>query len=139
VPGWLRAQSQARTQTAKLVSMILVDTSVWVDYLRSGRGQLKSLLENAQVLAHPCVIGELACGDLQNRTEILELLTRLPMATCASDHEVLHFIEQHRIMGRGVGYIDVQILASARLSHDTQLWTRDKRLAAVASELSVAH
>ena len=72
-------------------------------------------------------------------TEILELLSRLPMAICASDKEVLIFVEQHKFMGRGIGYIDAQILASARLSHNTQLWTRDKRLAAVASELSVAH
>jgi predicted nucleic acid-binding protein len=119
--------------------MILVDTSVWVDFLRRGCESLEGLLEKNQVLAHPSVIGELACGHLKNRSEILGLLHRLPKAANASDAEVLLFIEQHKLMGGGIGYIDAHLLASARLSHDAQLWTFDKRLAALASELSVAH
>ena len=119
--------------------MILVDTSVWIDFLRAGGGQLKKLLEYNQVLAHPSVIGELACGNLVNRHEILALLHRLPKATRATDAEVLIFIEQHKLMGRGVGYIDAHLLASARLSQGAKLWSRDKKLAALAAELSVSH
>jgi len=119
--------------------MILVDTSVWVDYLRGGRGQLKNLLEDNQVLVHPSVIGELACGNLNNRLEILSLLKQLPKAISATDTEVLLLIEQYKLSGRGIGYIDAHLLTSARLSHDAQLWTHDKRLAAVAGDLSVAH
>lgn len=119
--------------------MILVDTSVWVDYLRRGRGQLKVLLEENQVLVHPSVIGELACGNLENRWEILSLLNQLPQAICATDTEVLLLIEQHKLMGRGIGYIDAHLLASTRLGHDAQLWTHDKRLATAAADLSVAH
>ena len=119
--------------------MILVDTSVWVDFLRRGCESLEGFLEKNQVLAHPSVIGELACGHLKNRAEILGLLHCLPQAADATDAEVLLFIEQHKLMGRGIGYIDAHLLASARLSHDAQLWTFDKKLAALASELSVAH
>ena len=119
--------------------MILVDTSVWIDYLRRGRGHLENFLENNQVLTHPSVIGELACGNLSNRLEILTLLDRLPKATRATDTEVLLLIEQYQLMGRGIGYIDVYLLASARLSPETQLWTHDRRLAAVARDLAVAH
>ena len=118
--------------------MILVDTSVWIDFLRRGHGQLEGFLDNAQVLSHPSVIGELACGNLRNRGELLNLLGRLPKAICASDCEVLQFIEEHELMGRGVGYIDVQLLASTLLSQNTQLWTHDKRLATVARDLSIS-
>ena len=119
--------------------MILVDTSVWIDFLRRGGRELGNFLEKNRVITHPSVIGELACGNLINREELLALLHRLPKATSATDAEVLLLIEQHKLMGRGIGYIDAHLLASARLSHDVQLWTRDKRLAAVAGDLSIAY
>ena len=119
--------------------MILVDTSVWVDFLRAGSAQLSKLLDNNQVLTHASVIGELACGSLKNRQEILALLERLPKAVGATDEEVLTLIEKHKLMGRGIGYIDAHLLASTRLSHGAQLWTQDKKLAALAAELSVLH
>ncbi len=84
-------------------------------------------------MIHPWVIGELACGNLCNRSQVLELLLGLPMATVASDTEVLLLIERELLMGRGIGYIDAHLLASARLSH-CRLWTQDRRLAAVALE-----
>ncbi len=113
--------------------MILVDTSVWVEHLRRGLPHLATLLQSGEVLIHPWVIGELACGTLQNRQQILELLQGLPAATVACEAEVLLLIERERLMGRGIGYVDAHLLASARLSH-CRLWTQDRRLAAVAAE-----
>ncbi|WP_411873585.1 type II toxin-antitoxin system VapC family toxin [Vulcanococcus limneticus] len=113
--------------------MILVDTSVWMEHLRLGLPRLATLLQEGEVMIHPWVIGELACGNLRNRQQVLELLLGLPMATVASDTEVLLLIERELLMGRGIGYIDAHLLASARLSH-CRLWTQDRRLAAVALE-----
>lgn len=118
--------------------MILVDTSVWVDHLRSGNTQLASLLDRSQVMSHPFVMGELACGNLRNREEILKLLSDLPQAPVASPAEAMHFIEHNRLMGLGVGYIDIHLLASTALSDNTSLWSNDKRLNTVASRLNLA-
>ena len=117
--------------------MILVDTSVWIDHLRRGEGELETALELEQVLMHPYVIGELACGNLRNRGEVLALLQKLPKANVASEAEVLRFIERRSLMGRGIGYLDVHLLAAAALT-EAQLWTRDRRLAAAAGELNLA-
>ena len=117
--------------------MILVDTSVWVEHLRHGLPRLATLLQEGKVMIHPWVIGELACGNLRNRQQVLELLLGLPMATVASDTEVLLLIERELLMGRGIGYIDAHLLASARLSH-CRLWTQDRRLAAVAQGQGLA-
>jgi len=118
--------------------MILVDTSVWIDHLRHGEAELVAALQQSQIMVHPFVVGELACVNLKNRSQLLSLLESLPAATKASDAEVRAFIDQHALMGRGIGYIDVHLCASARLS-GAQLWTRDKRLQAVASELGWSH
>jgi len=115
---------------------VLVDTSVWVDHLRRGNPQLIDLLERGGVLCHPHVIGELACGNLQHRTEILELLNALPQTFTATFSEALVFLEMHHLYGRGLGWIDVQLLTSARLSA-CPLWTLDRRLAKAAAELDV--
>jgi predicted nucleic acid-binding protein len=117
--------------------VILVDTSVWVEHLRRGLTRLARLLQEGEVLIHPWVIGELACSNLSNRSQALELLQGLPAATVASDAEVLLLIERDQLMGRGIGYVDAHLLASARLSH-CRLWTQDRRLAAVAQEQGVA-
>ncbi len=119
--------------------MILVDTSVWVDHLRRAEPSLAEALAAGLVLAHPFVIGELACGILPGRAEVLHLLHELPFAAVASPAEALGFIDRHALAGRGVGYIDVHLLASARITRRTLLWTRDRRLAAIASELGVGH
>ena len=118
--------------------MILVDTSVWIDHLRSGTRPLAAALEQGLVLAHPFIVGELACGNLKNRREVLQLLEELPRAPVATEPEVLDFIEQRRLMGRGLGYIDVHLLASVALAGSARLWTRDRRLAAVAGTLKLA-
>ena len=118
--------------------MILVDTSVWVDHLRKGSDRLNSLLLNAAVLVHPFVIVELACGNLHNRKQILNLLGDLPASKVASDQEVLFFIEQNDLMGRGIGYIDAHLLASVSLSSPARLWTVDRQLHKVAAQLGLA-
>lgn len=117
--------------------MILVDTSVWVDHLsRGGLLAMAGMLEEGQVLIHPFVIGELACGEMKNRAEVLKLLSNLPMPPVATDAEALAMIERHKLMGRGLGYIDVHLLASAALSA-SRIWSRDKGLAAAAAQLKV--
>lgn len=118
--------------------MILVDTSVWVDHLRRGDAALADALQQGQVAMHPFVVGELACGSLRDRAELLGLLQALPALTVATYEEVLHFIEAHALMGRGLGYVDVHLLAAARLA-DTLLWTRDKRLASMAADMQIAY
>lgn len=118
--------------------MILVDTSVWIDHLRQGDAQLAAALQTGQVRVHPLVVGELACGNLRARAEVLGLLQALPPIPVATDKEVLFFMDEKNLMGRGIGYIDVHLLASARLG-GALLWTRDKRLHAVAAELGMAY
>ncbi len=118
--------------------MTLVDTSVWIDHLRQGDDELVAALLAGQVLIHPWVVGELACGNLRNRKQVLDLLQSLPLSPVAAENEVLFFIDQHALMGRGIGYVDVHLLASARLAK-ARLWTRDKRLTIVANELGIAY
>jgi len=118
--------------------VILVDTSIWVDHLRAGEPALVHALEQGHVLMHPFVVGELACGTLKNRAEILRLAASLPGAPEATDTEALQFIEKRRLMGRGIGYIDVHLLASTALAPAARFWTRDRRLARIAAELRMA-
>jgi hypothetical protein len=119
--------------------VILVDTSLWIDHLRSGNDVLADLLDNSAVLAHPWVTGELALGNLTHRAEILALLRALPQATLAEHDEVLLLIEQQALSGAGIGYVDAQLLAASRLTPDTKLWTTDKRLANIAAGLGLEY
>lgn len=114
--------------------MILVDTSVWIDHLRSGTIGLDALLNDGQVICHPFIIGELACGYLKNRTEILALFQELPTAIRADDKELINFIENHMLMGKGLGYIDIHLLMSAMLTK-VPLWTIDRRLHEISLQL----
>jgi hypothetical protein len=116
--------------------MTLVDTSVWVDHFRRGNDRLATLLAEARVLGHPFVVGELACGHLERRAEILPLLTALPQAPLADHEEVLTFVDSHRLAGAGLGWIDAHLIAAARLS-GSALWTLDRRLAAAADRVGV--
>ena len=119
--------------------MILVDTSVWVDYLRKGDRALAAALTASRVATHPFIIGELACGQLKARDRILSLLRSLPKVPLATEEEAFQFLERRRLYGRGLGYIDVHLLAAASLHPDARLWTRDKRLQAAANELQLCH
>lgn len=116
--------------------MILVDTSVWVEHLRTGSARLKTLLHDEQVLCHPFVIGELACGELKRREEILALLAALPETHVAEHHEVMHLVDSRRLYSRGLGWVDAHLLASA-LIHRCALWTLDKPLQRSASALRI--
>jgi len=118
--------------------VILVDTSVWIDHLRVGDRELAQLLQDGHVLAHPCVIGELALGQLSRRGEILGLLRNLPRAQAATDAEVLSLVENRQLYGLGIGYVDAHLLAATLLTTGADLWTRDKRLAAVTDQLGIA-
>jgi len=118
--------------------MVVVDTSVWVAHLRDGTIGLEELLEEGDVVCHLFIVGELACGNLKNRSEVLSLLQALPMAVHAEHEEVLQFIENHRLMGKGLGYIDVHLLASANLMR-VPLWTLDRKLNAVCSKMGLAY
>ena len=117
--------------------MILVDTSIWVDHFRTGNATLATLLAHGRVLTHPFVTGELALGNLRQRSAILTDLSDLPAAVVATDAEVLRFITRHALYGRGIGYIDVHLLTAARLTADAKLWTKDKRLNGVAEAMGL--
>lgn len=117
--------------------MILVDTSVWIDHFRRDNETLSSLLEQEQVLTHPFVIGELACGAWPNRSEVLALLQVLPKSSIAEHAEVLEFVERHRLYGQGIGWVDMHLLGSARLSA-AALWTFDGPLLKAATTLELA-
>ena len=119
--------------------MILVDTSIWIDHLRGTGRELATLLDAGRVLMHPFVLGELACGNLRNRGHLLELMRGLPGAPVATDEEALTLIERHSLMGRGIGYIDVHLLASAALAGTVALWTGDRHLSSVAGDLKLGY
>jgi predicted nucleic acid-binding protein len=117
---------------------VLVDTSVWVDHLRKGDAHLAQLLDKGRVLCHPFIIGEIACGNLKNRTEILNALSELEPTPTIEFDEYMQFIDQNRLFGIGIGFVDVHLLASAILA-DVTLWTADKRLHKAALDLGVAY
>lgn len=117
--------------------MVLVDTSVWVDHFRRRDKRLAELLENTLVLTHPLIIGELACGNLARRADVLGALHELPRVAPVDHDEALAFLENHALHGRGLGWIDLHLLAAARLA-GAALWTRDRRLADAAKSLTLS-
>lgn len=118
--------------------MVLVDTSVWVAHLREGRKHLAKLLNDGDIMCHSFVVGELACGNLKNRDEILTLLESLPLAPLAAHDEVLTFIKNNTLMGKGLGFIDIHLLASALLAN-VRIWTFDKKLMEVAKVMNIEY
>ncbi len=117
--------------------MILVDTSVWVDHLRRGNPQLEELLETTQVACHRFIIGELACGNLRKRKQILAYILRLPSVDLATHGEVMELVDAHRLMGTGIGWVDAHLLAASLIAR-ASLWTMDRSLASVARQLNVS-
>ena len=116
--------------------MILVDTSVWIDHFRRNSPSLVDALHNEEVLTHPFVIGEIACGSISRRADVLTLLDALPKVLVATDEEALQFIVRHDLGGKGIGYVDVHLLAATSLT-GARLWTHDRRLASVATTLGI--
>lgn len=119
--------------------MILVDTSVWIEHLRSANTALSALLGAGEVLAHPFVIGEIALGHVRSREAVLREMRDLPQCAVATPEEVLALIERHRLFGLGVGYVDAHLLAAARLMGSVPLWTYDGQLRAAAKKIGMSH
>ena len=118
--------------------MILVDTSIWVDYFIRGEAFLDEILAREGVLMHPFVVGEVAMGNLRNRNRILETLRDLPAVEIVTDEDVLYLVAQENLGGTGLSYIDAHLLAAAQRWSGSSLWTRDQRLDAVARRLGIA-
>jgi predicted nucleic acid-binding protein len=114
--------------------VVLVDTSVWVFHFRETQTSLVELLNNGEAACHPFIIGELACGNLKNRTGIIRLLEALPATPVVEHEELLSFIEARKVMGKGLGYVDAHLLAAALLT-GVPIWTLDKKLDKMAEEL----
>jgi predicted nucleic acid-binding protein len=119
--------------------VILVDSSIWIDHLNVPDTELSDLLGRARALIHPFVIGEIALGSLRDRERLIGELTAIKQALVAEHDDVMTLIERHALGGTGIGYVDAHLLASVLLSPGLTLWTRDKRLAAVASRMSVGY
>lgn len=116
--------------------MVLVDTSIWIDHFRNRVTLLEDLLHSGEVATHPFIVGELACGNMKNRTEILKLLSALPTLETVTHEEALHFVKAQALHGKGIGWVDVHLLASSLLN-GVPLWSRDKRLNALAKALGI--
>ena len=118
--------------------MILVDTSVWIDHLRTTDPTIDRLVESFELAMHPFVLGELVLGSIASRLETIEAWRELPMAKVLHPEDVIDLVEQRRLFSRGIGFTDANLIASALTTSGLKIWTRDKRLAAVAAELGVA-
>lgn len=116
--------------------MILVDTSVWVEFFRRGSAAFASRLERGEIATHTVVIGELATGTLTRRNDVLCSLQALPRLREGTSSECLGYLEVHRLFGRGISWNDIQLLVAAELSR-VPLWTRDRPLATAAAKLSL--
>jgi len=119
--------------------VILVDTSVWIDHLRTSVPALAESIDRHEIVMHPMVVGELACGNLPDRTGTLAQFLAMPSLAESSHTEVLAFIESNRLMGRGIGYVDAHLLCSALAHRSVRLWTHDQRLGLAASNLGIGH
>lgn len=117
--------------------MILVDTSIWIDFLRHGDEHLAHLLTQNKVCMHSMIMGELACGHLGGRAELFKLWEALPNITQATHQEAIFLLNEHQLMGKGIGFIDLHLLAAVKLTANSKLWTRDKRLARIAEALHI--
>ncbi len=118
--------------------LVLADTPIWITHLREGDQHFIQLLEQGLVACHPFIVGELACGSLKNRKEIIQLLEALPMVDVLDHSEIMEFIESRELMSRGIGYVDTHLLGSSLVSN-APLWTLDKSLKKVAKLLNTEY
>lgn len=117
--------------------MIIVDTSIWIDHLHKGEVGMAALLDEGLVLMHPFVLGEISLGSLRDWPGTMRILSKIPQVVRADDNEVVGMIEGKKLQGSGIGFVDAHLLASALLTNETFIWTRDRRLAAIASRLGL--
>jgi predicted nucleic acid-binding protein len=117
--------------------MILADSSIWIDHLRSNDPTLQNLLENEEIVIHPFVIGKLSLGHIPRYDDILKMLSDLPAISRADDSEVRHLIRSRKLFGTGIGYVDAHLLASVMISRSDRLWTRDRRLHRIADSMGL--
>ena len=139
MPSWVAVSLGFDPFRVAVLTMILIDTSVWIEHLSKGGRIIEDLLKTSKALIHPFVIGEIACGNLADRAEILSLLNDLPTLPVAAESSVLYFIEQNQLMGLGIGYIDAHLLTATALEPPTRLLTLDKRLKAAAEALNLSY
>lgn len=139
LPSWVAVSLGFDPFRVAVLTMILIDTSVWIEHLSKGSRIIEDLLKTSKALIHPFVIGEIACGNLADRAEILSLLNDLPTLPVAAESSVLYFIEQNQLMGLGIGYIDAHLLTATALEPPTRLLTLDKRLKAAAEALNLSY
>jgi predicted nucleic acid-binding protein len=118
--------------------MILADTSVWIDHLHRSDAAVSEKLAEGVMLMHPFVLGEISLGSLRDRGRVLGNLQLLPMCHVADPDEILLFVDRNGLAGSGIGYVDAHLLASTLVTRGSSLWTRDKRLNAVAMRLGIA-
>lgn len=118
---------------------VLVDTSVWVAHFKSKSDELIGLLQHDLVLMHPFVLGEIACGTPPQRELVLGSLRELEFSNSATPDEVLRFIDENGLYGRGCGFVDLSLLASVKITSGIRFWTLDKRLAVLAEALGIAY
>ena len=118
--------------------MILADTSVWIDHFRGRLSDLQERLDQDEIMIHPFVIGELLLSGVNRRRGAVAELHQLPLAPMPRSEETEALIIRESLDGRGVGYVDTVILAAVRLQPGARLWTLDRKLHAVAAEMSVA-
>lgn len=139
MPSWVAVSLGFDPFRVAVLTMILIDTSVWIEHLSKGGRVIEDLLKTSKALIHPFVIGEIACGNLADRAEILSLLNDLSTLPVAAESSVLYFIEQNQLMGLGIGYIDAHLLTATALEPPTRLLTLDKRLKAAAEALNLSY
>ncbi len=120
-------------------SQLLIDSSVWIDHFEIKDISVTDLLKLPNICCHPYIVGEVAIGNLGNRNEVLETMKGLPTVEVARQDFVLKFVRQRKLYGKGIGFVDCHLLASTQITPNTLLWTSDKRLKRMASELGVAY
>lgn len=117
--------------------MILADANIWIDYFRAGDLQLQTLLNNREVVMHPCLAAELALGSLRDRSRMLVRLDTMPQARVVALRDIRQMIEARSLYAKGIGLIDAHLVASCLITPGTQLWTRDSALKGVAKAMGI--
>jgi predicted nucleic acid-binding protein len=137
VPGRHDAGIEEYSASRGEEKLILADTSVWIDHVRSGNKEMRRRLDQGQIVIHPFLIAELALGSLQQRTQTLAMLDLLGQVRVAQLSELCLMMEARRLYNLGIGLTDAQVIASVLINPPTLLWTKDKQLPKVAEALRV--